>query len=87
MEISEEEIEKICERLCNLATECHFMYDEATLASRLVGCYCNSSYQVISHLQDVLRRSDDLLDDLRRVSASLDDLLIKDKTLNDVERA
>ena len=83
MKISKEELKTISDRLCNLATECHFMYDESIIASRLVGCYCDSSYQVISQLQVVLRRTDRLLDDLHRVSASLDDLLIKDKILDD----
>ena len=85
MKMSSEELKKISSRLCDLATECQFMYDEAKIASRLVGCYCNSSYQVISQLQVVLRRYDDLLNDLHRVSASLDDLLIKDRILDDEE--
>lgn len=85
MKISKEELRVISRRLCDLATECHFMYDEAKMSSRLVGCYCSSSYEVISQLQVVLRRSDVLLDELHRVSASLDDLLIKDKILDDEE--
>ena len=87
MKISEEELKKIFERLCDLATECRFMHDEALVASRLVSCYCNSSEQVISHLRCVMLRSDDLLADLHCVSASLDDLLIKEKTLDDAENA
>mgnify|MGYP001772822347 CR=1 FL=1 len=83
MKISKEELDEISSRLCDLAIECRFMYDEALIASRLVGCYCDSSYQVISQLQVVLHRYDNLLDDLHRVSASLDDLLIKDKILDD----
>ena len=85
MKMSKEELDEISSRLCNLATECQFMYDEAKIASRIVGCYCDSSYQVISQLQVVLRRYDILLDDLHRVSASLDDLLIKNKILDDEE--
>ena len=87
MKLSEEELKKISDCLCNLATECHFMYDAAKLHSFLIGCRDSSSFMVISHLQDVLRRADVLLEDLRCVSASLDDLLVKEKTLNDVERA
>lgn len=87
MKMSSEELEKISLRLCDLATECHFMYDEAKISSHFVGCYCNSSYQVVSRLQHVLRRANYLLDDLHCVSASLDDLLIKEKTLDDVECA
>ena len=87
MKLSKEELKRISTRLCNLATECHFMYDEAKLGSRLVGCYCDSSYAVIDRLQEVLRRADNLLDELHCVSASLNDLLIKDKHLDDAEVA
>ena len=75
MKLSKEELKRISTRLCNLATECHFMYDEAKLGSRLVGCYSDSSYSVIDHLQQVLHRADNLLDTLHCVRASLDDLL------------
>lgn len=85
MKMSEKELLKISERLINLAAELHFMYDAAKLASRIVGCYCDSSYEVITHLQDVLRRADNLRNDLCLVSASLDDLLVKNKPLDDVE--
>ena len=87
MKLSEEELKKISECLCNLATECHFMYDAAILHSFLIGCRDRDSFMVISHLQGVLRRADFLLDHLRSASASLDDLLIRDKTFDDVERA
>lgn len=86
MKLSEEELKKISDCLCNLATECHFMYDSAKLHSFLIGSRDSSSYMVISHLQDVLRRVDFLLGDLRCVSASLDDLLVKEKTLDNVEK-
>ena len=85
MKLSQEELDKISIRLCDLATECNFMYDAAKIGSRVIGCYCNSSYQVINVLQEVLRRANNLLDDLHCVSAALDDLLIKDKHLDDVE--
>ena len=85
MEISKEELDTISRRLCDLATELHFMYDEAIIVSRLVGCYCNTLYRVIPQLKYVLHRSDALLDDLHRVEASLDDLLIKEKILDDEE--
>lgn len=85
MKMSKDELRKISSRLCDLACECQFMCDEAKIGSRLVGCYSDSSYSVIDHLQQVLRRADNLLDALHCVSASLDDLLIKDKHLDDVE--
>ena len=61
------------------------MADEAKVYSRIVGVYSDSSDSVIDHLQQVLRRADNLLDALHCVSASLDDLLIKDKHLDDVD--
>ena len=85
MKISQEELDKISLRLCNLATECMFMYDEAKIGSRLVGCYCDSSYEVVDKLQSVLRRADRLLDDLHCVEATLDGLLIQHKVLDDEE--
>ena len=87
MKISKDELKRISDRLCSLAFECHFMYDESILGSRLIGCYCDSYYAVIDRLQQVLRRDDKLLDALHCVSAELDDLLIKDKHLDDVEVA
>lgn len=83
MKLTAEELNKISIRLCDLATECHFMYDEAKLGSRLVGCYCESSYAVVSQLQCVLRRADKLLDDLHCVEATLDGLLVQHKVLDD----
>lgn len=85
MKLSQEELSKISVRLCNLATECHFMYDEAKFASRLIGCYIDSSYGVESYLQAVLRRYDKLLDDLHCVEATLDGLLVQHKVLDDEE--
>lgn len=85
VELTAEELQKISDRLCNLATECHFMYDEAKFASRMVGVYSTSSYQVVNRLQGVLRRADNLLDELHFVSASLDDILIRHKVLDDAE--
>ena len=85
MKLTREELEKISTRLIDLSTECLFMYDEAKIGSRLVGCYCDSSYAVVDKLQSVLRRADKLLDDLHCVEAALDDLLVKEKYLDDVE--
>lgn len=85
MKLSKEELEKISTRLIDLATECMFMYDEAKVGSRLVGCYCDSSYAVIARLHSVLRRADKLLDDLHCVEATLDGLLIQHKVLDDEE--
>lgn len=85
MELNKEQLETISNRLCTLATYCHFMYDEATLGSRLIGVYSKSSYEVVDRLQCVLRFSDNLLDNLRSVSAALDSLLIRNKYLDDVE--
>lgn len=81
MKISEKELQKISERLCSLAFECHFLYDDAKYASRMVGVYDTSSEQVVNRLQDVLRRSDCLLDDLKLVQASLDDLLVRERVI------
>ena len=85
MKLSREELNEISIRLINLATECMFMYDEAKIASRLVGCYCDSSYGVVDELQSVLRRADKLLDDLHCVETTLDGLLVQHKVLDDEE--
>lgn len=85
MKLSQEELSKISVRLCHLATECQFMHDEAMYASRLIGCFIESSYGVESQLQVVLRRYDKLLDDLHCVEATLDGLLVKHKVLDDEE--
>ena len=85
--MSKNELRKISSRLCDLACECQFVADEAKVYSRIVGVYSDSSDSVIDHLHQVLRRADNLLDELRLVSASLDDLLIKDKHLDDAEVA
>lgn len=87
MKMFKSELRKISSRICDLACECQIMADEAKVYSRIVGVYSDSSDSVIDHLQQVLRRSDNLLDALHCVSASLDDLLIKDKYLDDVEVA
>ena len=87
MKMSKDELRKISSRICDLACECQFMADEAKVYSRIVGAYADSSDSVIDHLQQVLRRADNLLDALHCVSAELDDLLIKDKHLDDVEVA
>lgn len=83
MKLTAEELDQISSRLCNLATECHFMYDSAKLSSHLIGCYDNTSGMVVVHLRDVLRRVNHLLDDLHCVEASLDDLLVKDRVIGD----
>lgn len=85
MELNKEQLQTISNRLCVLATYCHFMYDEALLGARLIGVHSKSSYEVVTRLQDVLRFSDDLVDNLRSVSAALDSLLIRNKTLDDEE--
>lgn len=87
MKISKNELRKISTRICDLACECQFVADEAKVYSRIVGVYSDSSDSVIDHLQQVLRRADNLLDALHCVSASLDDLLVKSKYLDDVEVA
>ena len=85
MKLSAEELDKISRRLSGLAADCLFMHDEATIGCRLIGVYSTTPYAVINRLRAVLCRADNLLDDLRCVSASLDDLLIRDKYLDDVE--
>lgn len=85
MELNKEQLETIANRLCTLATYCNFMYDEAILASRLIGVYAKSSYEVVDRLHYVLRFSDNLLENLRSVSAFSDSLLIRERTLDDAE--
>lgn len=85
MKLSREELSKISVRLCNLATECRYMHDEAKFASRVIGCYIDSSFGVESQLQSVLRRYDKFLDDLHCVEATLDGLLVQHKILDDAE--
>lgn len=85
MKLTTEELNEISIHLCHLASECHLMYDEAKISSRLVGCYDETSYKVVSRLQDVLRRADKLLDELHCVSSTLDSLLIRHKVLDDSE--
>ena len=87
MKMSKNELRKISTCVCDLACECQFMADEAKVYSRIVGVFSDSSDSVIDHLQQVLRRTDYLLDALHCVSASLNDLLIRDKHLDDAEVA
>lgn len=85
MKLTEEQLDKIANRLCRLSTHCHFVYDEAYLGSRIIGIHSSSYDEVVSRLQAVLHLVDDLLDEVHCVSASLDDLLIRNKYLDDVE--
>lgn len=83
MKLSQEELSKISEWLCNLATECSFMYDSAKYASRIIGCYVYSFDEVEYYLQDVLRRYDILLDDLHRLQSTLEGLLVQHQLHDD----
>lgn len=85
MKLTAEELDRISTRLCNLASECHFMYDSAKLGSYLVACCDNSSFMVVNHLENVLLRADRLLDDLHCIEAILDGLLVQHKVLDDAE--
>ena len=79
MIMSKNDLREISSGLCDLACECQFMADEAKVYSCIVGVYSESSDSVIGHLQQLLRRADNLLDALHCVSAKLDNLMIMDK--------
>lgn len=86
MKLTNEDKDKICSRLSDLACECDFMREEANLRQFAIGCYSNNdSDTVIRHLRDVLRRADNLLDDLHCVQATLDGLLVQSRVLDEAE--